>query len=136
MSGNYIDCAVRPADMFFGGIEVGNTDIRDIPELFFLTTEDRFDIEIDQYRFDRSMDVSFESEVCWEEFGDALLEQWEHERFHARLCMSCVSATTPLEPWAKPGFLWALHTGGAEIDSWFNDKRTERECTEALGVRT
>ena len=132
MSGNFIEVSGHTA--VIDGIEVGTTDIRDTPELMYLTVEDEFDTEVDQYRFDRVMDIAFESDVCWEEFGDSLMEQWERERLHSRLCESCLSREVPLEPWAKPGFLWAMYTGGASIDNWFVGKRTARECGEA-GLR-
>jgi hypothetical protein len=113
------------------GIEIGTTDI-DAWVDEFLEHQELQEIReaLEQLEFDARMDKEFETETCWQEYDEGVFSEWEALYLRTKLCLQIRSDLSMAEPLARPGILWSLHTGGAEIDEWFNDYRTTQEVEE------
>jgi hypothetical protein len=87
----------------------------------------------EEYLMDLEADKAYEEEVCWGEFEEWCLRGWEERLLVATVCLE-LQGDYGFEQgvMATPKFMWALHNGGAEIDSWFLQVRTDRECDEAF----
>jgi hypothetical protein len=119
-----------------GGIEVSETDAW-VDRYLTLAAEADFRDEVGQYLQDCALDKSFECEDAWEDRGLQLFLDWERCFLISSMCLGATTGVSPLDampPVGRPGFMWSLHNGCADIDNWFVDKRTALECAEGCEV--